>query len=253
MELTEIASLLDQAALDAKPVPQVSKETDFTVDDAYEIQRLSMASRYSRGENRIGIKMGFTSEAKMKQMGVHDLIWGRLTDAMMIENKGVLKLDKYIHPRAEPEVCFRLSKDLDREILPEEAWTFVDAVAPAIEIIDSRYRNFKFSLEDVVADNCSSAGLVLGEWTESKPNLNGIDIALYFGDEIMAEGSSDDILGNPWMSLVHASRLCLKYNEPLKKGDIVMAGAATPACYLKANTSVKAEISGMDLVEFQVE
>ena len=252
MELTEIASLLDQAAQDAKPVPQVSKETDFTVDDAYEIQRLSMESRYSRGENRIGIKMGFTSEAKMKQMGVHDLIWGRLTDAMVIENGGSLNLDSFIHPRAEPEVCFRLSKDIDREIQAEEAWAFVDAIAPAIEIIDSRYRNFKFSLEDVVADNCSSAGIVLGKWEESRPDLNGIDIALYFGDEIMAEGSSDDILGNPWLSLVHASRLCLKYNEPLKKGDLVMAGAATPACYLKSNTSVKAEILGMELVQFDV-
>ena len=115
MNLIDIAKTLDQAAASAQATQQVSTTTSFSEADAYEIQRLSLEERYVRGEKFVGLKLGFTSFAKMEQMGVHDMIWGRLTDAMWYKSGDDLPLEKFIHPRAEPEIAFLLKKDLDRE------------------------------------------------------------------------------------------------------------------------------------------
>ena len=90
--------------------------------------------------------MGFTSRAKMQQMGVHDLIWGRLTDAMMIAEGSDEAMARFIHPRVEPEIAFILGDDLSGKVSIPEAMSCVEAIAPALEIIDSRYEKFKFSL-----------------------------------------------------------------------------------------------------------
>ena len=251
-EFERIAEELDLAAQTAEAVDQISLTTSFTEDEAYEIQRLSIQRRIDRGETLIGLKLGFTSFAKMEQMGVHDMIWGRLTDAMLLEGGGELELSKFIHPRAEPEICFRMAQDVDHEITRDEVLDYVDAMAPAIEVIDSRYQNFKFSLEDVIADNCSSSALVVGDWMQLREDLTNLNITLSFNDEVKEQGSSNDILGDPWLSVVHAIRLSLKYNQPLRKGDILMAGAATSAVFIQPGTTIKAEVEGMGPVQFNV-
>ncbi|MEZ4722123.1 MAG: fumarylacetoacetate hydrolase family protein [Flavobacteriales bacterium] len=251
MKLEELAQLLDDAAMAAKPIAQLSHDNDFTLDEAYEIQRLAIQRRIDRGEKMIGLKMGFTSEAKMIQMGVHDMIWGLLTDSMLIENEGEANLAKYIHPRAEPEVCFRISKDIDGEIALDDLDEYVDGIAAAIEIIDSRFENFKFSLEDVVADNCSSTGLVIGEWQTPSRNIANLKMTQSFDGLVVAEGSSADILGDPWKSLQAATRLAAKYGRPIKAGYVIMAGAATAAEFLKPNSSVTAEVERLGEVSFK--
>src|SRR5690606_7916486 len=156
MNKQEIANILDQAAKNAQAVPQMAASNQMTLEEAYEIQRMSIQMRVERGEKITGYKLGFTSKAKMKQMGVHDLIWGILTDEMQLQQGETVNLNRWIHPRVEPEIAFRVSKDINRSLKLDELPEYLDAMAPALEIIDSRYVNFKFSLEDVVADNCSS-------------------------------------------------------------------------------------------------
>ena len=163
INLDALAVELDQAASTATAIPQISgRFDDFNLDQALEVQRMLIEIRLDRDEKMVGIKMGFTSRAKMVQMGVSDLIWGRLTDAMMIEDGGSLEFNQYVHPRVEPEIAFRLAAPLSGKVTALEAWAAVEAIAPALEIIDSRYQNFKFSLADVVADNSSSSGFVIG-------------------------------------------------------------------------------------------
>lgn len=252
MDLLNAAKTLDQAAANAKPVEQLSKQEDFTLDEAYEIQKLAIKERLDRGEKLIGLKMGFTSEAKMQQMGVHDMIWGRLTDSMTIKNGGEVHLSKYIHPRAEPEICFRISKDIHGEVAYEDLDEYVDGMAAAIEIIDSRFENFKFSLEDVIADNCSSIGLTIGEWQTPSHDITDLKMSQKFNGEVVAEGSSADILGDPWKSLQAATRLAAQYGESIKAGHVIMAGAATAAVFLKPDIDVKAMVEGMGEVGFKV-
>lgn len=245
MNQLDIAQLLDRAAMDASAVPQVSNTQQFTEDEAYEIQRLSMEERYKRGEQFVGLKLGFTSFAKMEQMGVHDMIWGRLTDSMWFENGGEVSVDRFIHPRAEPEIAFLLKKDLDREISLDEIPEYIEACAPAIEIIDSRYENFKFSLEDVIADNCSSTGFVVGAWQPLPESLNDLDMSLSFDGEVKESDSSNAILDNPYLSVCNASRLAAKYKQEFKAGQILLAGAATPAVFIEPGKKIVAKVSGL--------
>jgi len=252
MNLNELAQLVDKAAVKAIPIKQISESQKITLSDAYAIQKEMIALRIKRGEKLIGLKMGFTSEAKMKQMGVSDMIWGRLTDEMMVENGGEVSMGKYIHARAEPEICFRIAKDITGEVALNNLDEFVDGIAPAIEIIDSRFENFKFSLEDVVADNCSSTGVVVGEWITLSREISNLKMTLSFNGQVMAEGSSFDILGDPWKSLQAATRLAHQYGEQIKAGHIVMAGASTAAIFIEKDTELSAEVEGLGKCGFKV-
>jgi 2-oxo-3-hexenedioate decarboxylase len=243
--ISEIAQSLHQAAHQTKPIAQISLQHPLSLDEAYQVQKALIDLRLQEGETLIGLKMGFTSEAKMQQMGVHDLIWGRLTSAMLIPNNNTTARSMYIHPRVEPEICFRIAKDIPGELNETEVIDYVDAVATAIEIIDSRYENFKFSLEDVVADNCSSIGFVVGDWMPVQKNLNDLSMSLRIDENTVALGSSNDIMNNPWRSLAAATRLATQYGEPIKKGMYIMAGAATNAEFIQANQTASATVASL--------
>lgn len=250
--ISELAEAVDEAARHARPIDQLSHAHNFSVDEAYAIQAASIERRYARGERLIGLKMGFTSKAKMEQMGVHDMIWGRLTDAMLLENGGAWSFDRGIHPRAEPEICFLVRKKIDRALTAAEARDYIGAVAPAIEIIDSRYRNFKFSLEDVIADNCSSAGFVVGAWQSAEQPLDDLSIVLEIDDSTVQTGSTAAILGDPWASVAAATRLAAQYGQEIPEGAYLMAGAATEAVYLAKGQRVRAVVEALGEVSFVV-
>lgn len=239
--IQEAAAVLDRAAFDrheVDPFPQ----GHFTLAQAYEIQRASIARRIERGERAKGIKLGFTSRAKMQQMGVDSLIWGLLTDAMVEEDGGIVDLGRYIHPRVEPEVCFVTRRVIDVPLSALEAVGYLEAVAPALELIDSRYRNFKFSLEGVVADNCSSAGLVVGPWSRKFDGLGNAGVRVLFDGRDVLVGSTAAILGHPLRSVVQASRLLHKAGMSLPAGSLIMAGGATAAEALRPGLHVQCRV-----------
>ncbi|MCU0868617.1 MAG: fumarylacetoacetate hydrolase family protein, partial [Burkholderiales bacterium] len=196
-DIAALARTVDAAARDACAIAQLSATTPFDLPAAYAIQRASIDLRLARGERRVGLKMGFTSRAKMQQMGVHDVIWGRLTDAMLIEDGAQVDLARFVHPRVEPEIAFVLKTPLEGVVSPAQALAAVDAVAPAMELIDSRYDAFRFSLEDVVADNASSSGFVLGPWSRPDTDVSNLGMVMSFDGRAVQIGSSAGILGHP--------------------------------------------------------
>ncbi len=250
-DLASLAERLDGAAHAASATPQL--EEAISLDDAYAIQRLSIERRLQRGERRIGIKMGFTSRAKMVQMGVSDLIWGRLTSGMLVEDGGSIRLRDYVHPRVEPEVAFLIGRPLSGRVTAPQALAAVDAVAPALEIIDSRYRDFRFSLTDVVADNSSSSGFVVGPWRSAATDLDNLGLVMAFDGRPQAFGSTAAILGHPLRSLVAAARVVAEAGEELRPGDIVLAGGATAASALAAGIHVSLEVESLGRCGFHVE
>ena len=251
-KLSELAAILDEAARSGRAVDQLTIENQIDLANAYEIQRLNVARRLERGERLIGAKMGFTSIAKMRQMGVDESIWGRLTDGMAIENGGRVAFSRYVHPRVEPEIAFLLKRQLAGEVSREEALAAVESVAPAAEIIDSRYRNFKFSHVDVVADNSSSSGFVLGEWRAPR-DLSDLAVVLEIDGQSVQSGSTGAILGDPLLSLVEAARLTATGGAPLQAGWVVLAGAATEAVALRPGMCVRAFVENLGDVAFTVD
>ncbi|OFZ89105.1 MAG: 4-oxalocrotonate decarboxylase [Betaproteobacteria bacterium RBG_16_64_18] len=251
--IRELAMEVDDAARGARAIPQLTASNKLTLADAYEIQRASIALRVERGEKRVGMKMGFTSRAKMVQMGVHDMIWGRLTEGMIVEDGGPISMQRYVHPRVEPEIAFLLKAPLCGVVTPLQALSAVEAVAPAMEIIDSRFENFKFSHIDVVADNSSSSGFVTGAWHKPDIDFSNLGLVMSFNGVARQIGTTAAILGHPLRSLVVAARFAAEAGEPLEAGWIIMAGGATAAEPLAAGTWVENEIQNIGRVAFSVE
>ncbi len=250
IDVEQIAQKVDDAARMAQAIPQISHDdVVLSLQQAYDIQGLSIARRIARGEAVVGIKMGFTSRAKMVQMEVHDQIWGRLTDAMQVEDGGEVSLTRFIHPRIEPEVAFLLKEPLHHKMSLQDVTAAVAAVAPALEIIDSRYQNFKFSLTDVVADNSSSSAFVIGPWTDPMEDLSNLGLVMSFDGGARQIGSTAAILGNPYRSLVAAARLADAAGLTLRPGFIVLAGAATAAEVLPSRCHVSLEMQSLGRVE----
>jgi 2-oxo-3-hexenedioate decarboxylase len=237
---------LDTAQRKAAPVGQLPE--GLTVETAYAIQHALIARRTGRGERLAGVKLGFTSRAKMAQMGVGEVIVGQLTDAMCLADGSAISLARFIHPRAEPEIAFRMARDLGPGNHGDiEIESCVDAVAPALEIIDSRYRDFRFTLPDVVADNASAAGFVIGPWSAIDAEIGSREVHLVVGGTVVQTGSTAAILGHPLRALQELAALAPRYGLQLRAGQVVLAGAATPAVPLTV-AAVEAHVAGLGSV-----
>ena len=250
--ILECARLLDDAARGARAVPQIDPGGRLPLAEAYAIQAASIELRIGRGERRVGVKMGFTSRAKMAQMGMGDVIWGRLTDAMQVEEGGAVPCARFVHPRVEPELAFVLKKPLAGDETLAQALAAVEAIAPALEIIDSRYQDFRFSLPDVIADNASSSGFVIGGWNDPRQDFGNLGLVMSIDGRAVQVGSSAAILGHPLRSLVAAARLAAAAGEPLAAGSIVMAGGATPAEWIRPGQHVCIEMQHLGSAGFQL-
>lgn len=254
IDIDAMAASLDDAAVQAGAIGQLSLDHPaFDVADAYRVARASIDRRIARGERIVGMKMGFTSRAKMAQMGVSDLIWGWLTDAMMLADGGSVRAARFIHPRVEPELAVRLKAPLAGRVTALEAWAAVEAIAPALEIIDSRYRDFRFSLADVVADNASSSAFVVGGWQRPDIDVANLGMVMSIDGAPVQFGSSAAILGHPQRSLVAAARLAGEAGLTLEAGWTVLLGAATPAEAIGAGNRVRLETEGMATVDIVIE
>ena len=244
------AAALDTAQRTATAISQLSASEDVGLDTAYATQHALIARRLARGERITGIKLGFTSQAKAQQMGVHDVIIGTLTDAMRLDDGAAFDRRSAIHPRIEPEVAYLLAADIDGSDIDRPLSEVVAAVAPALEIIDSRYRDFRFSLADVVADNTSAAAYVIGPWTPfvQAGALDNRAVRLEVDGRIRATGSTAAILGDPGRAVAAAARLASRHGFTLRAGMVLLAGAATAAIPLPDHGMVEATITGLGRV-----
>lgn len=250
------ALLLDEATSAAAAVDQLSKRPDvepLDLDDAYAVQLAGIDLRRERGEEVVGLKLGFTSKEKARQMGVSDVIIGVLTSAMTVPSGDRVVMDALIHPRIEPEVAFLLSGEVD-DLAAVDLLDHVTHVAPALEIIDSRYRDFSFSLEDVVADNTSAIRYVVGAWQPfDRRDLADLAVEMRIAGEAVAQGSTGAILGDPLNALGDVRRLAARYGHPLPAGSVVLAGAATAAATLPRGVEVVASVAGLGEVSVTTE
>lgn len=252
-DIAAIAARLDDAAREARAIVQITgQEGELSLADAYEIQRAAIDHRLARGARLVGVKMGFTSEAKMAQMGLKDQIWGRLTSDMVVPNGGILDRARFIHPRVEPEVAVRLKAPLTGEVTRGEALAAVDAVAAALEIIDSRYENFRFALGDVIADNASSSAFVVGPWLAADTDVGDVAMAMGVDNAVVETGSSAAILGDPIRSLVAAARLAGAAGLVLQPGWTVMLGGATAAAAIGTARTVSLDAGRLGRVGFSI-
>lgn len=254
-QIHELAVLVDDAAGRGETIDQLTKEVpDLGVEDAYNVQEVSVQRRLERGERLIGMKMGLTSRAKMEQVGVHEPIYGRLTDGMVVNDGTIFSLQGRCHPRVEPEVAFILGKDIQGPATDAEIAGAVEGVCAALEIIDSRYRDFSFTLPDVIADNTSASAFVLGGTVRpvNDVNLGNLGIVMEVNGKAAQIGNSSAIYDHPLRSLVELVRMLSRRGQGLKAGQIVLAGGATAAVPLAPGDHIRCLVDELGSVEFRV-
>ena len=253
MRAASLAAVLDDAQRTATPITQLSATGSMGLDIAYAVQHAVIARRVGRGEHITGVKLGFTSRSKAAQMGVDDIILGTLTDAMRIDDGETFNVRSCIHPRIEPEIAYLLGTDIDPSSPP--ALGAIAAAAPALEIIDSRYRDFRFSLDDVIADNTSAAAYVVGAWVPvaAAGSLANRAVMLEVDGRLSQSGSTAAILGDPGRAITAACRIAAQFGFTLRAGTVLLAGSATAAVPVPRAGMVEASITGLGRVSVRVE
>lgn len=249
-QVDAFAARMDDAQQRAQAVPMLTAETAFSVQDGYRVQRAGIALRKLRGDDLVGMKMGLTSLAKMKQMNVNDPIYGHLTRAMLLDDGGHVKRSVHVHPRVEPEIVFLLGRDLEGPVTPAQALLAVDGVCCALELIDSRYQDFKFTLPDVVADNASSSRFVLGSTVKPR-TFDTANLGMVMEKNgVLAEcGSSAAILEHPARSLAAMANQLAPHGEKLRAGMIFLSGGATAAIPLAPGDHVRLRVEDLGRVD----
>jgi 2-oxo-3-hexenedioate decarboxylase len=252
-QIHELAQKLHQARTKACPVEQLSKDITLTRDDAYSIQEEGIKLREQEGEKIIGLKMGLTSEAKRKQMNLDAPLYGVLTDKMQCFD--VYKMQGSIHPKIEPEVVFFFNKELEGNVSREQVLEACESIAACMEILDSRYEQFKyFSMEDVISDNSSSSHYIFGEKvTDFKElDLKNLTMTMKVNGEVAQQGSSVAISGDPVVSVIQQCELLARRGKKIEAGSFVLAGAATPAVSLEPGMLVELEVQGLKPVKIDI-
>lgn len=245
-QIQQVSEQLNNARLESAPVQQFSENIkEFSRMEAYQIQENGIAFRVNQGEQKVGLKMGLTSEAKRKQMNLDAPLYGELTDKMQIENGGSFSMQGTIHPKIEPEVAFFIEQELAGDVTREQVLAACSGVYASLEILDSRYQQFKyFSMEDVISDNSSSSHFILGDKIENFTDIDLKNLAMKMSvnGEVAHAGNSAAISGDPVVSVMQLCQLLGERNRTLPAGSIVLAGAATAAVALESGMQVELEV-----------
>jgi 2-keto-4-pentenoate hydratase len=246
--LEALAAALHGAETTGTPVPVSSIDRRLTLEEAYTVQRINIARRLESGERVAGHKIGLTSLAMQRQLGVDQPDFGVITDAMVVPDGGVLDIGTLIAPRAEAEFAFSIGRDLTPAAPSEELQDAIDGVALSIEIIDSRIADWKITLVDTVADNASSARIVHAEMVPATPeilrSLPQAVISLARNGEEVASGPGSAVLGDPLVALQWLVRAIGAFGDGFRAGDVVLAGAVAAAVPFAAGDVFEATAAG---------
>lgn len=229
---------------------------DIDVVDAYQIQLLNIRRRVAEGARVVGHKVGLSSPVMQQMMGVDEPDYGHLLDDMQVFEDVPVQTSRYLLPRVEVEVGFILSNDLPgAECTEDDVLAATEALVPSIELIDTRIKDWQIKICDTIADNASSAGFVLGAARVSPTDVDvkAIDAKLTRNGELIAEGRSDAVLGNPVTAVAWLSRKVESFGVRLKKGDIVLPGSCTFAVDARAGDEFVADFAGLGAVRLSFE
>jgi 2-keto-4-pentenoate hydratase len=230
------------------PVRDLIGSTD--IDAAYRVQQRVIAKRVRDGATVIGRKIGLTSEAVQRQVGVDRPDFGVLLDDMRYAHGDVIPMSSLLQPRAEVEVAFVLAADIDRELGPQELRAAVDHARAAIEIVDSRVQDWDIAITDTVADNASSGAFVLGSERVPLSEFEPKEVAMRLTDGVheLSTGVGAACLGDPLAALAWLARTAIEYDAPLRAGDVVLSGALGPLAPIAAGQTLTATISALGTV-----
>lgn len=223
------------------------------VDGAYAVQTINTRYWEAQGRRIVGRKAGLTAKAVQQQLGVDQPDFGVLFEDMRIADGGNLDPADAIQPKAEAEIAFVLGADLpDADVTADRVAAAVASVHAAIEIVDSRIADWKITFADTVADNGSSAFFVVADEGKALPGLDvwTAGMVMKINGEVVSLGVGAAALGNPLNAAAWLARTLALRGEPLKAGDVLLAGALGPMVALVPGDKVEAFVGGVGSCSF---
>lgn len=250
-----LAEHLETCELQARDTPKITDEHPaMDWDNAYAIQEEILRRKLARGARLIGLKAGLTSHAKMKQMGVDTPVFGFLVDTFSLPEGAEVKTKELIHPKVEPEIAFVLKRPLKGPGCHIGAvLAATDFVLPGIEVIDSRYRDFKFDLKSVVADNTSAARFVVGgrAMRPDQVDLRTLGVVMEKNGEIVSIGAGAAVLGHPAAAVAALANHLGKRGQHIPVGAVILSGGVTEAVSVEAGDHVSLRIQHLGSVSLR--
>ena len=243
--IESLAQELYQADVNCSPVEALTERyAEITNEEAYKVQLAGMALRLQAGHILVGKKIGLTSKAMQNALGVFEPDYGYITDRMVAMEGEPLSMAQFISPKVEAEIAFILKADLPGPgITVSQVLQATAGIMPALEIIDTRIKNWKIKIQDTIADGASIGRIVLGGRMTPVDayNLKTLGLVLEKNGEVVATAAGAAVLGHPANAVVWLGNKLATYGMMLKAGDIVMSGSLTAACpmaegdYIQAN------------------
>ncbi|MDQ7908272.1 fumarylacetoacetate hydrolase family protein [Phytohabitans sp. ZYX-F-186] len=225
------------------------------VATAYRVQRLVVQRRLAAGARVAGRKIGLTSAAVRRQLGVDSPDFGVLLDDMAYGPAATIPMSRLLQPRIEAEIAFRLGADLaggrvGTPFTVAEVRAAVAYAAPALEVCDSRVAGWDISLADTVADNASSGLYVLGEVRRPLNEFEPVtaEMRMTVDGEVASTGSGAACLGDPLAAVAWLATTARDLGSPLVAGQVVLSGALGPMVPVAAGNQVRARITGLGSV-----
>jgi 2-oxo-3-hexenedioate decarboxylase len=250
-----LAEHLESCELQARDTLKITEaHPTMDWDDAYAIQAEILRRKLARGSRRIGLKAGLTSHAKMKQMGVSSPVFGFLVDNFCVPEGGEVKTSELIHPKVEPEIAFMLKRALSGPGCHIGAvLAATDFVLPGIEVIDSRYRDFKFDLKSVVADNTSAARFVVGGQAlpPDRVDLRTMGVVMEKNGQVVSLGAGAAVLGHPAAAVAMLANHLGQRGEQIPAGTLILSGGITEAVAVAAGDNVTLRLQGLGSVSLR--
>ncbi|MGG1674845.1 2-keto-4-pentenoate hydratase [Neobacillus sp. NRS-1170] len=242
-----------QADAEKKMVsPLTDLYPDMTVDEAYHVQIKAIDQKVQDGQQIVGKKIGLTSFAMQKLLGVDQPDYGHLLDRMEVPNNGIIALNELFQPKVEAEIAFVLRKDLQGpSVTLEDVLEATDYIVPALEIVDSRIVDWRIKLQDTIADNASCGLYVLGDEKISVADmdLTQVEMKLFRNGELMNTGYGSDVLGHPATCVAWLANKLSEYNVILKAGEVILSGALSAAIVAEKGDRFTAGFTGLGKVE----
>jgi 2-oxo-3-hexenedioate decarboxylase len=256
IEASQIAEVLASAERDRKELnPFTDEHPDLDVQTAYDAQWAGIERRLAAGERLVAAKLGLTSKAKQRVMNVDAPLYGWVTDRMLLPYGEPVELSRFIHPRVEPEIAFLLARPVAAPATVTSVLAATEAVFAAVDVLDSRYENFRFKLPDVVADNASAAGFLLGPRAVPPADLEDLRLlgcVLRVNGDVVTTAAGAAVMGHPAASVAWLVNRLAERGQTLDAGMLVFSGGLTEPVPLQVGTSVTAEIDQLGTIEVYV-
>ncbi|MGH1555770.1 2-keto-4-pentenoate hydratase [Streptomyces sp. L7] len=250
--VVKAADLLAEATRTGVACPPVRDLLDGGgLETAYAVQQLNVRRGLDAGRRIVGRKIGLTSPAVQRQLGVDRPDFGALFADMAVPDGGEVPVGRLLRPKVEAEVALVLGRDLPHpECTIVDVLRAVDFALPALEIVDSRVRNWDISLVDTVADNASSGLYVLGGTPVplTAVDLHAVTMTMSRDGETVSEGTGADCLGSPLTAAVWLASALAERGDPLRAGDLVLTGALGPMTPAAPGDTFEAHISDLGSV-----